>query len=325
MPNILITGGAGYIGSHTVKLLKEKKFNVFVYDNLSNGHREAVLDVPLFEGDVNDEKALTELFENADIDAVIHFAAFIEVGESVKNPLKFYLNNVAGTLNLLKVMERFKVKKLVFSSTAAVYGNPSKTPIKENFPLLPINPYGETKLAVEKALKSLSESGDIDYVALRYFNAAGADPSGLIGESHNPETHLIPLVLKTAKGERESIKIFGSDYPTPDGTCIRDYIHVNDLAQAHLLALEYLLDGGKSDVFNCGYGVGYSVKEVIDTAKRITGIDFKVENAERREGDPAVLVADSEKIKSGLNFSPKHNDIEFIIKTAWNWELNRRF
>ena len=325
MPNILITGGAGYIGSHTVKLLKEKNFNVFVYDNLSNGHREAVLDVPLFEGDVNDEKALPEVFESKHIDAVIHFAAFIEVGESVKNPLKFYLNNVAGTLNLLKVMKRFKVKKLVFSSTAAVYGNPSKTPIKENFPLLPINPYGETKLAVEKTLKNLSESGDIDYVALRYFNAAGADPSGLIGESHNPETHLIPLVLKTAKGERESIKIFGSDYPTPDGTCIRDYIHVNDLAQAHLLALEYLLDGGKSDVFNCGYGIGYSVKEVIDTAKRITGIDFKVENAERREGDPAVLVADSEKIKSGLNFSPKHNDIEFIIKTAWNWELNRRY
>ncbi len=323
--NILVTGGAGYIGSHTVKMLEEEGFNVVVYDNLSNGHREAVLNSKLVEGDILDSEKLSQLLNEINFDACIHFAAFIEVGESVKEPLKFFKNNVSGTLNLLANLKKHGVKNFVFSSTAAVYGNPEETPIKEHFELTPINPYGNTKFTVEKVLKDMSEAGDINYVALRYFNASGADESGLIGESHNPETHLIPLVLKTAKGERESIKIFGTDYPTEDGTCIRDYIHVNDLAKAHILALNHLIDGGKSDVFNCGYGVGYSVKEIIDTAKKVTGINFKVEETDRREGDPAILVADNEKIKRVLGWKPEYNDIEYIIKTAWNWEKNKRF
>ncbi len=322
---ILVTGGAGYIGSHTVKLLEEKGFEVVVYDNLSNGHEEAVLNSRFVKGDILERAKLDDLLTEIEFDAVIHFAAFIEVGESVKKPLEFFNNNVSGTLNLLSLLKKHGVKKFVFSSTAAVYGNPDKTPIEEDFDLKPINPYGNTKLTVEKVLGDMSVAGDINYIALRYFNASGADESGLIGESHNPETHLIPLVLKTAKGERDSIKIFGTDYPTKDGTCIRDYIHVNDLANAHVLALNYLLDGGDSDVFNCGYGVGYSVREIIDTAKKVTGVDFKVEEAERREGDPAVLVADNEKIKRVLGWQPVHNDIEFIIKTAWNWEKNKRF
>ncbi len=322
---VLVTGGAGYIGSHTVKLLVEKGFDVIVYDNLVNGHRDAVINARFFEGDILDSKRLDEIMTAKSFDAVVHFAAFIEVGESVKNPLKFYRNNVSGTLNLLNLLKKHKVKNFIFSSTAAVYGNPESVPIKEDFPLAPINPYGNTKLTVEKVLKDMSESGEINFVALRYFNASGADESGLIGESHNPETHLIPLVLKTAKGERECIKIFGTDYSTPDGTCIRDYIHVNDLANAHILALNYLLDGGKSDVFNCGYGMGYSVKEIIDTAKKITGVDFKVEEAPRREGDPPILVADNKKIKSVLNWNPEYNDIEYIIKTAWDWEKNKRY
>ncbi len=322
---ILVTGGAGYIGSHTVKLLEEKGFEVVVYDNLSNGHEEAVLNSRFVKGDILERAKLDDLLTEIEFDAVIHFAAFIEVGESVKKPLEFFNNNVSGTLNLLSLLKKHGVKKFVFSSTAAVYGNPDKTPIEEDFDLKPINPYGNTKLTVEKVLGDMSVAGDINYIALRYFNASGADESGLIGESHNPETHLIPLVLKTAKGERDSIKIFGTDYPTKDGTCIRDYIHVNDLANAHVLALNYLLDGGDSDVFNCGYGVGYSVREIIDTAKKVTGVDFKVEEAERREGDPAVLVADNEKIKRVLGWQPVHNDIEFIIKTAWNWEKNPKF
>ncbi len=322
---VLVTGGAGYIGSHTVKLLVEKGFDVIVYDNLVNGHRDAVINARFFEGDILDSKRLDEIMTAKSFDAVVHFAAFIEVGESVKNPLKFYRNNVSGTLNLLNLLKKHKVKNFIFSSTAAVYGNPESVPIKEDFPLAPINPYGNTKLTVEKVLKDMSESGEINFVALRYFNASGADESGLIGESHNPETHLIPLVLKTAKGERECIKIFGTDYSTPDGTCIRDYIHVNDLANAHILALNYLLDGGKSDVFNCGYGMGYSVKKIIDTAKKITGVDFKVEEAPRREGDPPILVADNKKIKSVLDWNPEYNDIEYIIKTAWDWEKNKRY
>ncbi len=322
---VLVTGGAGYIGSHTVKLLVENGFEVVVYDNLANGHRDAVINARFVEGDILDGNRLDEILTAESFDAVVHFAAFIEVGESVKNPLKFYENNVAGTINLLNLLKKHKVKNFVFSSTAAVYGNPEKVPIKEDSPLNPINPYGNTKLTIEKVLKDMSDAGEIDFIALRYFNASGADKSGLIGESHNPETHLIPLVLKTAKGERECIKIFGTDYSTPDGTCVRDYIHVNDLANAHILALDYLLEGGKSDVFNCGYGMGYSVKEIIDTVKKITGVDFKVEKAPRREGDPPILVADNKKIKSVLNWNPEYNDIEYIIKTAWDWEKNKRY
>jgi UDP-glucose 4-epimerase len=255
----------------------------------------------------------------------MHFAAFIEVGESVKNPLKYYLNNTVSTLNLLKTMIETNVNRFIFSSTAAVYGIPENIPIKESEPINPINPYGSSKAVVERMLKEFSQAYGLKYVSLRYFNAAGADESGLIGESHNPETHLIPLILKTAKGERESIKIFGTDYPTPDGTCIRDYIHVTDLAEAHYLSLQYLMDGAESNVFNCGYGHGYSVKEVIDTCKKVTGIDFKVEETERRPGDPPILVADAEKIKKTLNWKPKYDDLNYIVRTAWNWELNKRY
>ncbi len=323
--NVLVTGGAGYIGSHVLKALDEKGFNIIVYDNLSKGHEEAVLAGKLIIGDLEDEDLLNRVFRDNKIDAVMHFAAFIEVGESVKEPLKYYQNNTANTINLLKIMGNNDVNKFIFSSTAAVYGNPETVPIPETESIKPINPYGQSKAFVEKVLEDSSKAKDFKYVSLRYFNAAGADPLGRIGESHNPETHLIPLILKTAKGERESIKIFGIDYPTPDGTCIRDYIHVDDLADIHVRALEHLLNGGESDVFNCGYGYGYSVKEVVETAKKVTEIDFKVEEAPRREGDPAILVADSTKLKTKFGWIPKYNDLEYIIQTAWNWELNKRF
>ncbi len=322
---LLITGGAGYIGSHVVKLLGEKGVEILVIDNLSKGHKEAVLYGVLEEVDLSDEITLKQILEEFKPDAVMHFAAFIEVGESVKKPIKYYKNNTCNTLNLLKAMMEVGVNKFIFSSTAAVYGNPEKIPIPEDHSINPINPYGFSKAFVEKILIDFDETYGLKYISLRYFNAAGADPEGKIGESHDPETHLIPLILKAAKGERESIKIFGTDYPTSDGTCIRDYIHVNDLAEVHYLALEYLLDGGESSVFNCGYGHGYSVKEVIDTAKKVTGIDFKVEEADKRPGDPPVLVADSTKLKGTFDWKPKFDDLEYIIQTAWNWENNRRF
>ncbi len=322
---ILITGGAGYIESHVVKLLGEKGFEILVIDNLSKGHKEAVLYRTLEKVDLSDKITLKRILEEFKPDAVMHFAAFIEVGESVVNPIKYYENNTCNTLNLLKTMMETGIKRFIFSSTAAVYGDPQKIPISEDHPISPINPYGQSKASVEKILKDFDKAYDLKYVSLRYFNAAGADPEGRIGESHDPETHLIPLILKAAKGERESIKIFGTDYPTLDGTCIRDYIHVNDLAEVHYLALEYLLDGGKSSVFNCGYGHGYSVKEVIDTAKKVTGIDFKVEEADKRPGDPPILVADNTKLKGTFGWKPKFDDLEYIIQTAWNWESNRRF
>ena len=320
---ILVTGGAGYIGSHVVKALGEKGFEVLVVDNLSKGHREAVLYGKLVVADLQDKETLDAIFREFKPDAVMHFAAFIEVAESVKEPLKYYRNNTVNTMNLLEVMLKNNVSKFIFSSTAAVYGNPEKVPIPETEPVKPINPYGQSKAFVEKILQDFDKSYGLKYVSLRYFNAAGADSEGRIGESHNPETHLIPLILKTAKGERESIKIFGTDYPTPDGTCIRDYIHVDDLAGAHILALEYLLSGGNSEVFNCGYGHGFSVREVIDTAKKVTGIDFSVEETERRPGDPAILVADSSKIRNVLNWNPEFDDLEYIIRTAWNWERKK--
>ncbi|MEO2069357.1 MAG: UDP-glucose 4-epimerase GalE [Desulfurobacteriaceae bacterium] len=322
---ILVTGGAGYIGSHVVKKLGERGYEILVLDNLSKGHKEAVLYGKLVVADLEEEERLNSIVESFKPDAVMHFAAFIEVAESVKDPLKYYKNNTANTLNLLKVIVKNRVKNFIFSSTAAVYGNPQNIPIKEDEPIKPINPYGQSKAFVEKILEDFSLSYDLRYVSLRYFNAAGADESGLIGESHDPETHLIPLILKTAKGERKVIKIFGTDYPTTDGTCVRDYIHVNDLADVHLLALDYLLSGGKSEVFNCGYGFGFSVREVVETAKKVTGKEFKVEEAPRRPGDPAILVADSTKLKKTLSWTPKYDDLEFIIRTAWNWEVNRRF
>ena len=322
---ILVTGGAGYIGSHIVKQLGEKGHDVLTIDNLSTGHKEAVLYGKLGVLDLSDKEKLKEVIKNFSPDAVMHFAASIEVAESVKNPLKYYRNNTANTLNLLEILQESGVNKFIFSSTAAVYGEPENVPIKETEPLNPINPYGKSKAFIEHILKDMSNAYGFRYVSLRYFNVAGADPEGRIGESHNPETHLIPLILKTAKGERKSIKIFGTDYPTPDGTAIRDYIHVEDLANAHIVALEYLLNGGESDVFNCGYGHGYSVKEVVETAKKVTGIDFPVEETDRRPGDPAVLVANNSKLVNKLDWKPKYDDIEYIIKTAWNWEINKKY
>jgi len=322
---VLITGGAGYIGSHVVKALGEKGYNLLIVDNLSNGHREAVLYGKLAIGDIRDKEFIKKVISEFTPDVVMHFSAFIEVGISVKEPLSFYKNNVIGTLNLLEVLIENKIDKFIFSSTAAVYGIPEKIPIPEEHRINPINPYGKTKAVIEKALEDFSKAYNFKYVSLRYFNASGADPSGKIGESHNPETHLIPLVLQTAKGERDAIRIYGTDYPTEDGSCIRDYIHVNDLADAHILAMKYLVEGGESDVFNCGYGYGYSVREVIETAKKITGKNFKVIEDKRREGDPPVLIADSKKLKKKLNWKPKYDDLETIIKTAWNWELNKRY
>lgn len=323
---ILITGGAGYIGSHVLKALSKKgNYHVLTIDNLSSGHKEAVIYGDLAVVDLENEEAIKDIFKSFKPDAVIHFAAFIEVAESVVNPAKYYKNNTLNTLNLLQTMVEYKVDKFIFSSTAAVYGNPKKIPVPETEPLHPINPYGQSKAFVEKILQDFSKAYDFNYVSLRYFNVAGADFEGKLGQSYKEATHLITRALKTAKGEFDKLYIFGTDYPTPDGTCIRDYIHVDDLAEAHILALEYLLNGGNSDVFNCGYGHGYSVKEVVNTAKKVTGIDFKVEETDKRPGDPAILVADSTKLKQKLNWKPKFDDLEYIIKTAWNWEINKRY
>jgi len=322
---VLVTGGAGYIGSHVVRQLTARGDDVLVLDNLSNGHREAVGIAGLEVMNLADSVALNHILGEFRPDAVMHFAAFIEVGESVQNPLKYYQNNTANGFALLAACADAGVKNFIFSSTAAVYGSPENTPIPETASLNPINPYGFSKLFVEQALGDLSASDDFRFVALRYFNAAGADPSGEIGESHDPESHLIPLIFKAATGERENISIFGSDYPTPDGTCIRDYVHVNDLADAHLLALSYLQNGGESAAFNCGYGHGYSVKEVVDTVKRATGREFEVVDAPRRAGDPPILVADSRRLKEALNWTPRFDSLDIIVRTAWNWELNRRY
>ena len=319
---ILVTGGAGYIGSHVVKLLGERGYDVLTYDNLSTGHEWAVLYGKLVVGDLADKGKLRRVFEEFRPDAVMHFAAHIVVPESVREPLKYYRNNVVNTINLLEVMEEFGVDKFIFSSSAAVYGVPEEIPVSESAPLRPINPYGETKATVERILRDLSMSGKgFRYVSLRYFNVAGADPEGRIGFAYPNPTHLIIRAVKAAKGDLRRLEIYGTDYPTPDGTCIRDYIHVTDLAEAHIMALEFLLDGGRSEVFNCGYGHGHSVREVIDTVKRVTGRDFPVVEAPRREGDPPILVADSCRIKDKLGWEPKYDDLEFIIRTAWEWEL----
>ncbi|MGB9813738.1 MAG: UDP-glucose 4-epimerase GalE [Thermovenabulum sp.] len=322
MPRVFVTGGAGYIGSHAVKMLGEEGFEVAVYDNLSTGKSSSVLYGRLIKGDILDYEALKNAILEFKPDAVMHFAAKIVVPESVEKPLLYYENNTMGALNVLKAMREAKVKKFIFSSTAAVYGQPEKMPIKEDFPLSPINPYGRSKAFVEAILKDLSFAEDFDYVSLRYFNVAGADPEGKIGETKENATHLITMCVRTACGKRKKLSVFGTDYPTKDGTCIRDYIHVMDLAEAHILALNYLLEGGKSQVFNCGYGRGFSVLEVVNEAKRVTGVDFPVEFKERRPGDPAELVADSEKIRRVLNWKPKYDDLSFIIKTAFEWEKN---
>ncbi|GAW94040.1 UDP-glucose 4-epimerase GalE [Calderihabitans maritimus] len=320
---ILVTGGAGYIGSHVVKALGKRGFNVLTVDNLSTGHDWAVLSGELVVCDLLDKEKLREVFSVFRPEAVIHFAASIIVPESVKLPLQYYTNNVVGTLNLLNVMREHGVKKFIFSSTAAVYGIPADIPIKEETPLNPINPYGSSKATVERVLKDMSHASDIDYVALRYFNVAGADPEGELGEAKESATHLITMCVRTAAGIRPYLNIFGTDYPTPDGTCVRDYIHVSDLAEAHIAALEYLLDGGSSDVFNCGYGRGYSVLEVVKIAKKVTGVDFPVEYADRRPGDPPALVAHAQKIRDRLGWQPRYDDLEYIIATAWQWEKKR--
>lgn len=319
---VLVTGGAGYIGSHTVAELTHDKEDIVVVDSLYKGHEKAVLGGRFYCGDLRDEDFLTKVFKENDIEAVIHFAADSLVGESVSDPLKYYNNNVVCTLRLLSKMKEYRVNKIVFSSTAATYGEPQNIPILETDPTVPTNPYGETKLAVEKALKWADNAYGIQYVSLRYFNAAGAHPSGIIGEDHNPETHLIPIVLQAALGKRDAVQIFGDDYNTPDGTCIRDYIHVTDLAQAHLLALKRLRDGKGSAIYNLGNGKGFSVKEVVELAREITGINIKAEIGPRRPGDPAVLVASSDKIKKELNWQPRYNDLATIIHTAWKWHKN---
>ena len=323
---ILVTGGAGYIGSHTVYALKKAGYKVIIIDNLVYGHRdlvESVLQVELIEGDTSDRQLLDELFKSRDIAAVMHFSAYAYVGESVKDPAKYYRNNVIGTLVLLEAMLAASIKKFVFSSTCATYGVPKTVPIPEDHPQNPINPYGESKLMVEKILSDFNNAYDLRSVRFRYFNAAGADPSGLLGEDHNPETHLIPLVLQTALGKRESISIFGTDYPTTDGTCVRDYIHVNDLADAHVLGLEYLLKGSDSAVFNLGNGNGFSVKEVIETAKQVTGKNIKAIECDRRPGDPPALIGSGDKARQILGWEPKYPDLKDIITHAWNWHQKR--
>jgi UDP-glucose 4-epimerase len=321
--NVLVTGGAGYIGSHTVHELIKNNIKVIVFDNESKGHREAVPNgVTLVSGDLRDKNLLSATIRQNAIEAVIHFAADSLVGESMQDPGKYYKNNVVGTISLLDAMRECSVGRIVFSSTAAVYGEPAKWPITEDVPTVPTNVYGRTKLIIEKILADYSSAYKLNYVSLRYFNAAGALVAGGIGEDHNPETHLIPLVLKTALGQRKAIDIYGTDYPTKDGTCIRDYIHVLDLADAHVCSLLYLAAGGKSNVYNLGSEEGYSVRQVIDEAKSVTGIDFPVNECERRLGDPAVLIASSTRIKKDLGWQRHFSDLKTIIGTAWNWHKN---
>lgn len=321
--NILVLGGAGYIGSHTALELVKAGHNVVIADNLVTGYRKAIPDCAKFyEGDLRDFEFLDNLFCQENIDAVIHFAAYSLVGESVTNPLKYYDNNLCGTKVLLEAMVKNKVDKIVFSSTAATYGEPENIPILESDRTCPTNPYGETKLAMEKMFKWTAKAHGLKYVSLRYFNACGADESGSIGEAHNPESHLIPLILQVPNGKRETISIYGTDYDTPDGTCIRDYIHVTDLAQAHILAVQYLNNGGESDIFNLGNGIGYSVREVIETARKVTGHPIPITETPRRAGDPARLVASSDKAKTILVWKPVHDSLEEIIASAWNWHKN---
>ena len=320
MKTILVAGGAGYIGSHMVAMLVKRGYEVVVADNLRTGHWQAVKGArKLYVGDLRDAAFLDRLFTENKIDGVINFAAFSLVGESVTDPLKYYGNNVEGAVSLLNAMKAHGVDKIVFSSTAATYGEPEKQPIEECDRTEPTNPYGATKLAIENMLKWCDGAYGIRYVALRYFNACGAHPNGNIGEAHDPETHLIPIVLQVPNGQRKTVNIFGDDYGTRDGTCVRDYIHVCDLASAHVLAAEYLMNGGKNDVFNLGNGVGFTVREIVDAAEKVVGKPIACEIASRRAGDPAQLVASSEKAKTVLGWKPKYDDIDTIISTAWRW------
>lgn len=319
---ILVVGGAGYIGSHMVKLLSRSGTEVITLDNLSCGYADAVRYGELIKGDLGDRITLDKLFSDHRIDAVMHFAAFIEVGESVSNPAKYYHNNVSNTQILLDAMISHDIEHFIFSSTAAIFGEPEYTPIDEAHKKEPINPYGRSKLMVEQILEDYDRAYGLKSTCLRYFNAAGADPEGELGERHNPETHLLPLILQAASGRRENIKIFGQDYPTDDGTCVRDYVHINDLCEAHSLALKRMQEKSESARYNLGNGKGFSVREVIDTTMSVTGKDFTVIEDARRPGDPAVLVADSQRARNELNWQPQFDKLETIIETAWQWETD---
>ena len=320
MGKILVLGGAGYIGSHTVHELIDSGFDVVIADSLETGHREAVNPkAVLYAGDIRDRAFIDSVFEREPIDAVVHFAAYSLVGESMTDPLKYYGNNVGGTQVLLTSMVAHHVDKIVFSSSAATYGEPVHTPIRETDPLEPTNTYGATKVAMEQMFKWTARAHGLRYVSLRYFNACGAIPGGFIGEDHRPESHLIPIILQAANGTRPNISVYGTDYPTRDGTCVRDYIHVCDLAQAHVLALHYLLNGGGSDIFNLGNGIGFTVLEVLKAAEKVVGHPIPTVLAGRRAGDPAALVASSDKAKAVLDWKPQYADIETILETAWKW------
>lgn len=317
---VLVVGGAGYIGSHMVKMLAKAGHDVVTLDNLSNGYRDAVKYGEFVEGDIADAVLLDQLFSKYAFDGVMHFASYIQVGESVEKPSMYYRNNVCNTQTLLDAMLEHGIRSFIFSSTAATFGEPEYTPIDEAHPQKPINPYGHSKLMVEQILQDYDHAYGLKSVCLRYFNAAGADPDGELGERHIPETHLIPLVLQAASGRRDCITVFGTDYDTEDGTCVRDYIHINDLCSAHLLGLEHLVAGGGSRAYNMGNGQGYSIKQVIDVAKQVTGNDFVVATGKRRSGDPARLVADSSLLQKELDWKPEYTDLECIIRHAWAWE-----
>jgi len=321
MSTILVTGGAGYIGSHVVRELLRQNRKPVVFDNLQNGHRNAAKGALFIQGDLSDQKKLKETFQSYPIDAVMHFAADCLVGESVQNPVKYFNNNVKNGLQLLELMEDFNVIKFIFSSSAAVYGDPNTVPIEEDHPCLSMNPYGETKWIFEKVLQAYHDGGKLNFISLRYFNAAGADPSGEYGEDHSPETHLVPLVIKAALNGT-SVPVFGTDYPTPDGTCIRDYIHITDLAHAHILALEKLEQKRISGIYNLGNENGFSVREVIETVRKISNRKILSVDSPRRPGDPARLVASSKKIRKELGWAPNFPDLETIVETAWKWHKN---
>ena len=319
---VLLTGGAGYIGSHVAKLLTRNGYEVIIIDNLSSSNPRKIYG-KLYKVDLKEEKSVLEILRKEKPDIVLHFAAFISVPESLEKPFLYYENNVGNTIKLLSALRKAEINNFLFSSSAAVYGIPDVVPVSEAAELKPINPYGETKVMVEKILRDMAKAREINYISLRYFNVAGADPEGELGPTYKQPTHLIIRALKTAKGEYPYLEIFGTDYPTPDGTCIRDYIHVMDLAEVHILAMEYLLSTRESLVLNCGYGKGFSVREVVSTVKKVTGIDFKVVETKRRAGDPPVLIADNSKIRKILKWEPKYDSLETIIKNAWHWELKQ--